>query len=153
MAKHRRRTVLVDKSTQWAIVKQSLLQWLYHCLVTILLLSVLEVLLGGVYKPWSEHWRVIWPLAASVSLSLLILLPKFVLDSFKLSNRFAGPIGRVRHALRDLAAGKPFTRVQTRKGDFWPEIADELNAAVETLTGSNAAAEEDDLELSSACSS
>ena len=147
MAKRRRKTVLVDKSTQWAIVKQSLLHWLYHCLVTIALLSVLEVLLGGVFKPWSEHWRVIWPLAASVSLSLLILLPKFVLDSFRLSNRFAGPIGRVRTALRDLAAGKPFVRVQTRKGDFWPEIADELNAAVETLT-KNDAAEEDELQLS-----
>ena len=133
MDKHRRRTVLVDKSTQWAIVKQSLLHWTYHCVVTILLLGTLEVLLGGVFKPWSEHWRVIWPLAASVSLSLLILLPTFVLDSFRLSNRFAGPIGRVRRALRSLAAGEPFTPVETRKGDFWPEIAHELNAAVETL--------------------
>lgn len=145
---HRRRTVLVDKSTQWAIVKQSLLHWVYHCLLTILLLGALEVLLGGVFKPWNEHWRTIWPLAASVSLSLLILLPTFVLDSFRLSNRFAGPIGRVRRALRDLAAGKPFTPVGTRKGDFWPEIADELNAAVETLMRKNAA-EEDNLQVSS----
>ena len=71
----------------------------------------------------------------------------FIRDSFRLSNRFAGPIGRVRHALHELAEGKPFVPIELRKGDFWPEIAQELNAAVERVTRKEAV-EEDSLETS-----
>jgi hypothetical protein len=147
MKKNKRRTVLVDKSTQWAIVRQSLRHWLYHSLLTILVLAILQVLLGGAFKSWEENWQSIWPLAASVYVSLLLLLPMFILDSFKLSNRFAGPIGRVRRALRDIAEGKPYKPLDLRQGDFWPEIAQELNAAVEALTKEKAT-EEGNLELS-----
>jgi hypothetical protein len=147
MAKNKRRTVLVDKTTQWAIVRQSMRHWFYHSLVTILLLAILEVLLGGIVKTWEENWQSIWPIAASVYISLIVLLPMFILDSFKLSNRFAGPIGRVRQALRDLADGKPYSPIQLRKGDFWPEIAQEFNAAVEALSRKRVM-EEDTLELS-----
>lgn len=148
MTNNKRRTHLVDTTTQWAIVKQSLLHWLYHSIVTILLLAMLQWLLGGMFKSWAENWQAIWPLAASVYLSLIILLPLFILNSFKLSNRFAGPIGRVRGALRELAEGKPYSPIEFREGDFWPEVAQELNAAVETLTR-NRVMEEDNLELSS----
>ena len=147
MAKSKRRTVLVDKTTQWAIVKQMMRHWLYHSLVTILLLAILQVLLGGAFKSWKENWESIWPLAASVYISLIVLLPMFILDSFKLSNRFAGPIGRVRRALRDVADGKPYSPIQLRKGDFWPEIAQEVNAAFEALSKKKVM-EEDALEMS-----
>jgi len=141
MAKNRRQIFLVDAPVQWAIVRQSLLHWLCFSLAAVLFLAFLQLLLGGVFKPWSEHWQAIWPMAVSVYLSFLVLLPMFVYDSFKLSNRFAGPIKRVRRVLRELAEGKPFAPVKFRKGDFWAELADELNAAVQTLS-SRAAAEE-----------
>jgi len=72
--------------------------WIYHSVATVLLLAVLQVLLGGVFKPWSEHWETIWPLVLCVS--LVLLLPKFVFDSFQVSNRFAGPVMRMRQSLR-----------------------------------------------------
>jgi hypothetical protein len=147
MKKNKRRTVLVDKTTQVAIVKQSLLHWLYHSLVTIVFLAILQFVLGGMFKPWDEIWQSIWPIAASVYLSLFVLLPVFVLSSFKLSNRFAGPIGRVRRALRDIAAGKPYVPLQVRDGDFWPEIAQEFNAAVEVLLRKKAV-DQDHLQMS-----
>jgi hypothetical protein len=134
MQKTKRSKLLVDKPTQWAIVRQSIRHWLYHSLVTIVFLAILQLLLNGVVATWDETWRSIWPLAVSVYISLLALLPLFIHDSFNLSNRFAGPIGRVRSALRDIAQGKDYKPMQFRKGDFWPEIADELNAAVATLT-------------------
>jgi hypothetical protein len=134
MAIPMRHTLLVDHAVQWAIVWHSLRHWLYHCLVAVALLAGLQFLLGGVFKPWSEHWQAIWPMAASVTLSLVILLPRYLYDSLKLSNRFAGPVYRMRRVLREVAAGKPFTPVTFRAGDFWAEMAEELNAAVETLT-------------------
>jgi hypothetical protein len=146
MARKRRRRVLVDKSTQWAIVRQSLLHWFYHSSLTIFFLLILELLLGGILRPWGETWQALWPLAAAVYVSMLLLLPTFIHDSFKLSNRIAGPVGRIRNALRDVAEGKPYRPVELRTRDFWPEMGQELDAAVKALT-TRRTAEEDDFEL------
>ncbi len=132
MAKSKRRLILVDRKVQWAIVRQSVMHWLGHTLVAAVYLAMLELLLGGL-KPWSEHWRTIWPLAASLLLSLLLLLPKFIYDSLQLSNRFVGPVTRLRRSLRELAEGRPLAPVKFRKGDYWQEMAGELNRAVEAL--------------------
>ena len=104
------------------------------------------LLLGGILKPWGETWQAIWPIAAAVYFSMLLLLPIYILDSFKLSNRLVGPVGRIRNALRDLAEGKPYRTVELRTKDFWPEMGQELDAAVEALT-TRRTIEEDDLKL------
>lgn len=130
----KRRMLLVDRAVQWAIVWQSLRHWFFHSLATAAFLALLQTLLGGVFKPWSEQWQAIWPMAVSVYVAMIVLLPKYIHDSLKLSNRFAGPVSRMRRVLRDVAAGKPFTPLKFREGDFWMGMADELNAAVETLS-------------------
>jgi hypothetical protein len=140
MAKSKRRLILVDRRVKWAIVWQSVLHWVAHTLVAAIYLTLLELLLGGL-KPWSEHWRTIWPLVASLLLSLLLLLPKFIYDSLQLSNRFVGPVSRLRCVLRELAEGKPLKPVTFRKDDYWQEMAGELNRAVEALTKQRSAAE------------
>jgi hypothetical protein len=142
MARKRRRRILVDKRTQWAIVRQSLLHWFYHSSLTIFFLLILELLLGGILRPWGEVWQALWPIAAAVYFSMLLLLPIFILDSFKLSNRFIGPVARIRIALRELAEGKPYRRVELRTKDFWPEMGQELDAAVEALTTGKTVEEE-----------
>ena len=142
MARKRRRRFLVDRGTQWAIVGQSLLHWFYHSSLTIFVVLILELLLGGILRPWSETWQAIWPIAAAVYFSMLLLLPIFILDSFKLSNRFVGPVGRIRNALRELAEGKPYRSVELRTKDFWPEMGQELDAAVEALTTGKTVEEE-----------
>lgn len=146
MAKNKRRKVLVDRTTQWAIVRQSVLHWFYHSLLTVLFLLVLTVLFGGGLRPLGEAWRAVFPLAISVYVSMLLLLPIFIRDSFKLSNRFAGPVYRIRSALRDIADGKPYQPIELRKGDFWQDMAQELNSAVEALN-TRRTIEEDDYEL------
>lgn len=133
MMQNRRSQVLVDRSVQWALVRQSLLHWVYHILLTILLLALLQVLLGGVFTTWSEHWETIWPLALSVLVSMLVLLPKFIYDTLELSNRFAGPMMRLRHVLRGLAEGQPFRPIRFRGSDFWKDLATDFNAAVAKL--------------------
>ncbi len=141
MVKNKRRIVLVDRQVQWAIVRLSLLQWLCLSLAALFFLAAVQVGVDGVLKPWSEHWQRIRPLATSMLLWLLLLLPKFTYDSFKFSNRFVGPVTRLRRALRELAEGKPFSPIRFRKGDYWQEMAEELNRAVAALTKQRAAEE------------
>ncbi len=140
MTNDKRRIFLVDGEVQWAIIRQSLAQWLGHTIVAALYLALLELLFGGL-KPWSEHWRALWPLVTSLVVSLVILMPVFIYKSFQLSNRFVGPVKRLRRVLRELAEGKPFSPVKFRKGDYWQELAEELNLAVEAL-GKHRLAEE-----------
>jgi hypothetical protein len=130
--KNKRKTVLVDPSVQWAIVRQAVIHWFGFTLAAMTLLA-LQFLLFSLFTPPHEQWPTLCRVAAAMFLSLVLLLPLFVLDSFQLSNRFVGPVKLLRRKLRDLAEGKPYSRVTFRKGDFWQEMAGELNRAVETL--------------------
>ena len=64
---------------------------------------------------------------------LLFLAPPFILSSLKLSNRFVGPIHRLRQQLRQIADGQPFEDLKFRRGDFWQELADEMERAMAAL--------------------
>lgn len=61
------------------------------------------------------------------------LMPAFLYDALKLSNRFAGPVLRLRRALRELAEGRPIEPLKFRKGDFWESAADDFNAAIRRM--------------------
>ena len=72
---------------------------------------------------------------------MLALFPAFMLDTIRFSNRFVGPIARVRRHLRQLGAGNT-ERCQFRNNDFWAELAEEYNVVadrVERLQEENAA--------------
>ena len=62
------------------------------------------------------------------------MLPILLLDVLITSNRFAGPLYRLRRSMRALAAGEHVQPVVFRDGDFWHEIADEFNAVGVVLT-------------------
>ena len=72
-----------------------------------------------------QTWRSFWPAIFASAL----MLPILILDIIRVSHRFAGPMVRLRTALRDLAAGKPVQPVVFRYGDFWCEVAEEFNQA------------------------
>lgn len=133
MANEQRSRLVIEPEIQYALVRQLCAQWLLHLAASAVLLVMLQVLLGGFFRPWSEHWGKVWPLVASVSLSMLVLLPAFVRSSLKLSNRFVGPIHRFRGELRLIASGKPYEPMKFRNADYWPTLARELDAAVDVI--------------------
>jgi nitrogen fixation/metabolism regulation signal transduction histidine kinase len=59
---------------------------------------------------------------------MVFLLPVFVVDTIKISHRFAGPVYSLRRALREIAEGKPPRKLKFRRHDFWHELADDYNA-------------------------
>ena len=139
--KNRRRIILADHRVQWAIARHTVLYWLAFTLTTLAVLA-LHLLFLGLFTPWREHWPAICRLVAvAMSLSLILILPLFIYKSFQLSNRFVGPVKRLRRTLRELAEGKPFSPVKFRKDDYWQEMAEELNLAIETLMKQRSAEE------------
>jgi len=124
--------LLVDRNVQWAIARQALLHWLGYGLAAAMVLA-LQFMLAAMLTSWREQWPIFWRLAVAMLLPLILILPLYVYSSFQLSNRFVGPVKRLRRALRELARGRPFSPVKFRKGDYWQDMADELNLAVEVL--------------------
>lgn len=59
-----------------------------------------------------------------------LLIPAFVWDTLKLTNRFAGPILRLRSALAAAAKGQAVEPLHFRNDDFWQEIANDFNDVV-----------------------
>ena len=63
-----------------------------------------------------------------LGLLMLTLMPAFLLDVVRFSNRFAGPIVRLRRFLRELGENGEVPPLKFRDDDFWAEIAKEFNA-------------------------
>ena len=56
-----------------------------------------------------------------------LLLPLVILDMIRLSNRFTGPLLRLRRSMRELARGEHVEPIEFRDGDYWQEFANEFN--------------------------
>ena len=72
------------------------------------------------------------------------MLPIFAWDTVTLSHRFTGPMYRFRKTLQELAARGEAPSVKLRDGDFWQEVADDFNAALERLASEPAYDTSDD---------
>lgn len=74
-------------------------------------------------------WAALKSQAAVVGV-MIVLLPVFIRDTMKLSNRFAGPMYRLRTALSAWANGEETSQIKFRDGDFWQEAAANYNLVV-----------------------
>jgi hypothetical protein len=78
-------------------------------------------------ESWEAVLRISLGHLTPVAIIAIVVLPMFIKDSINLSNRFAGPIVRVRRALADFADGKSPAPVEFRHGDFWKSLAHDVN--------------------------
>jgi len=123
-----RRRLFVDPKVQGALVLRVLLYWVV-CLMTITLMLLCWSILK---TPRMFYWHFddMWFHYGPALIASFVLLPMVIVDIIRLSNRFAGPMLRLRRSMRALARGEHVEPVQFREGDFWKEFADEFNAVV-----------------------
>lgn len=75
----------------------------------------------------------------------LLVLPAILFDFVRMTNRFAGPIFRLRRCMLQAAKGEKVAPLKFRDDDYWQEIADAFNqllARIETTDSDTEAAEE-----------
>jgi nitrogen fixation/metabolism regulation signal transduction histidine kinase len=101
-------------------------------IMTALVSFVLQVL-SNPFRPLAEHVRNLSWTHGPVIMVMLFLLPVFVIDTIKLSHRFAGPIFALRRAMREVVQGKPARQARFRSNDFWHELAEDYNAMLAKL--------------------
>jgi hypothetical protein len=127
MAQPRRTKQFVDASVQGALARRIIVHWLLFLIVAALAAFVLQVL-SNPFRPLAEHARDLWWTHGPFLLVLVFLLPVFIVDTIKVSHRFAGPIFALRRALREIGEGKPPRKLKFRRKDFWHDLAEDYNA-------------------------
>jgi hypothetical protein len=132
MSKPRRTKHYIDSSVQGALARRIIVHWLVFLAVGCLVAFILQVL-SNPFRPLSAHARDMWWTHGPFLLVLAFLLPVFVMDTVKLSHRFAGPVYALRRALREMAEGGKPRRLKFRKRDFWHDLANDYNAALTKL--------------------
>jgi len=129
--KNRRRTQVVHRQVQYKLALRLVLHWAVFALAFAALSPLWRLLQSGGSLPLSESLSRLASDAAMLGVLLVCLLPYFVYDSLKLSNRFAGPMVRLHRAIRGLSQGETVAPIHFRQGDFWPEVADDFNGMLD----------------------
>lgn len=124
-----RRHVFIDPKIQGALVARAVLYWVV-CLMTITLMLLCWRVLTGPVRLFHQHLVDLGHFYAPALVASLLLLPVVIIDVVRLSNRFVGPLLRLRRSMRQLAQGEPVEPITFRNGDFWREFATEFNAVV-----------------------
>jgi len=124
--KRNRKQLFVDPKVQGALILRVVLYWVV-CVVTITLMLLCWRIVTGPARPFYTHFDDMWFHFGPALVASFLLLPLVVYDIVQMSNRFCGPLFRLRRSVRALARGEHVAPISFRDGDFWPEFAQEFN--------------------------
>lgn len=124
---YKRGKVYVDSLVQGALARRIVAHWCVFFALSLISLGALELFMGDPALTLQGHLAVLWSKYAFFVILMVAILPTFVYDSMKLSNRFVGPIMRLRESIGALAKGEKVTELKFRDNDFWKELSDDFN--------------------------
>ncbi|MGI9517004.1 MAG: hypothetical protein ACR2NP_08170 [Pirellulaceae bacterium] len=127
MSKKLRRQHWVDSRVQGTLVRRILIHWCAFFMVTLMCVSLMQMLLGDPNKTIVERMTSPGSGLVLIGVIMMALFPAFALDTIRFSNRFVGPVARLRKFMRDLNDGERVGALAFRDNDFWSEVADEFN--------------------------
>jgi hypothetical protein len=132
MSRPQRRQKFIDSKVQGALARRIIFHWVLFVSVAAVAALLLQVL-SDPFRPAGDHLQNVWYTHGPFIIVMAFLLPVFVMDTIKISHRFAGPIYSLRRTMREVADGQPPRKLKFREGDFWRELADDYNAMIARL--------------------
>ncbi len=129
MARNKRKKLFVDRKVQGTLLLRVVLYWIY-CLAAVILLVACWSVITDKPSSSNELFRRLAVHYAPGILASFLLLPIVLWDFLRVSNRFAGPMVRVRWTLQKIAEGEDVKPLSFREGDFWQEFSEDFNAAM-----------------------
>jgi hypothetical protein len=127
-----RKRLFVDHKVQGSLMLRAVEYW-FCCVLTVALGLLAWSLVTGPDQPLYQFFLDAWHYFLPTAVVSLVILPLLVYDILKLSNKFTGPLFRLRRELRRLAAGENVPPLRFRRNDYWPELADEFNAVAQRM--------------------
>lgn len=127
----RRTKALVDPEVQGSVLRKIAIHWVLFFICNAIALMIWIRLYEQPDANWGQTFGDCMRRFLPFFIITMALIPAFVWDTLKLTNRFAGPILRFRAALADAKAGRAVAPLHFRNNDFWQEIAENFNAVVQ----------------------
>jgi len=125
--KDRRKSRLGDRKFQLSLLLRVVLQLTVLLAIGLGFLVAWEFLLSGPDASLVSCFGAVGERYAPAIVMLAALLPVMAYDILGLSNRMAGPVFRVRGALRRLAQGENVEPLKFRRNDYWQDLAADFN--------------------------
>lgn len=132
MSRLQRKQNYIDNHVQGALLRRICAHWLVFFFVSGVSVILLQALLGDPAKTLEQRLRLETGEFVFMALVMISLFPAFMLDTIRFSNRFVGPIFRVRRYLRQLQVGQT-NHCSFRNDDFWIEMAQEFNVVADLV--------------------
>lgn len=122
-----RKRLLVDGRVQGALVLRVVFYW-FMCQFTVTIMLLVWTMLSTPPRLFTAHLADLLRNVGPALIASTLLLPLVTIDVLRVSNRFAGPLWRLRGAMRKLARGQKVEPLRFRGDDFWRDVAEEFNA-------------------------
>ena len=122
-----RKQKYVDSHVQGALLRRIFMHWIVFFVVAGMTLVLMKALVGPPELTIVQRITAQMGEFSLLSMVLLAIFPAFMLDTVRFSNRFVGPIGRLRRQLRELGTDGKTDKCAFRDSDFWAGMADEFN--------------------------
>jgi hypothetical protein len=127
-----RKRFFVDPTIQGSLVVRVVMYWMF-CLMTIVMMLFCWRVVSGPIAPFWTHFADIWQFYGPALIASFLLLPLVAVDIVKMSNRFVGPLMRLRRSMRALARGEEIEPLEFRDNDYWQEFAGEFNEVLKLV--------------------
>ena len=134
-SKARRSRHLVDREVQGGLLRKIAIHWLIFFVCNAVALVIWIRLFESPDADWGTTMRETFQQFFPFFIVTMALIPAFVLDTLKLTHRFAGPLSRFRVALADVSAGRSVAPLSFRNNDFWQKLAADFNSVVGRCEG------------------
>ncbi len=111
----KRKTTLVDPEVQGSVLRKISIHWIVFFICNSIALMIWIRLFEQPDADWGQTFGDTLRRFLPFFVITAALIPAFVWDTLKLTNRFAGPIMRLRSALADASAGRGVKPLQFRQ--------------------------------------
>jgi hypothetical protein len=122
-----RKRLFVEPRIQGHLVARVVFYWIV-CLITITLMLLCWRIVTGPARMFYTHFDDMWFHYGPALVASFLLLPVVIVDIVRFSNRFVGPMLRLKQSMRRLADGEAVEPIEFRDSDFWRDMAVQFNA-------------------------
>ena len=141
MSRLQRKQNYVDSHVQGALLRRICVHWVVFFVVAAGAIIFLQALMGDPGKSIAERISFETKEFMFMGMVMVSLFPAFMLDTIRFSNRFVGPIARLRRYLRELQKGNT-EHCSFRGNDFWNDMATEFNNVADIVAAQKLEIEE-----------